>query len=61
MITNAAKTIAADPAASPSRPSVMLTAFEKPYTQNTASTSQSPVARSTSNMRVNDRCVDTFT
>src|SRR5215470_10613392 len=36
MITNAAKTMAAEPAASPSSPSVMFTAFENPYTQNTA-------------------------
>ena len=61
MITNAANTNAAEPAARPSRPSVRFTAFddavdhERPRPRTTAA-----VPRSRSSDRVNDRCVETF-
>ena len=62
MITNAANTIAAEPAARPSIPSVRFTAFEKPYDrQSTATTNQRLDAMLRSSVRVNDRCVETFT
>ena len=61
MITNAPNTIAAEPAARPSMPSVRFTAFENPYTKNTATANHTTPAMWRSTERVNDRSVETFT
>ncbi|GIU89587.1 MAG: hypothetical protein KatS3mg010_0686 [Acidimicrobiia bacterium] len=61
MTTKAERDSADDPAASPSRPSVKLTAFDIAYTTNTAQSTQPTSPKSKPSGRVNDRLVETST
>ena len=61
MTVNAKNTSVAAPAARPSMPSVMFTAFDDPMMMKIAHTAHSQVPRSRSMSRVNEKFVDVST